>query len=412
MTQARGLAATTTRLDGDIDLLAVAGGDGFVWEREGCGLAGRGVAARLVLDGDDWRDGIGGVAAFLAEIEVTDGGRDPGTGPVAVAALPFLCNDRAEVLVPALVAGRSVDGARWATVVHPVGESPPEVPPLAALPTQGAGPQSYEVTATRSPEAWCEAVAAVRATVRSGDVDKVVLAREVVVTADSPLDLPALLGRLRSAYPKSHLFCVDGFCGASPELLVSRHGDVVRSHPMAGTRPRLADPAADSRMAASLLASAKERAEHQLTIDMVHETLLRWCSFLDAEAEPSVVAMANVQHLATLVEGRLSDPPPSVLEMVAALHPTPAVGGVPRERALEIIDEVETTDRGRYAGPVGWVDADGNGEWAVGIRSAQVEGATARLHAGVGVVADSDPTAELAESRAKLQALLSAIVTP
>jgi menaquinone-specific isochorismate synthase len=205
---------------------------------------------------------------------------------------------------------------------------------------------------------------------------------------------------------------IDGMVGASPELLVSRVGDVVRSHPMAGTTPRGGDPTADARLAATLLASAKDRHEHQLTIDMVQDTLLPFCSYLDAEAEPSVVPVANVQHLATLVEGRLSVPAASVLELVAALHPTPAVCGVPRDLALATIAELEQMDRGRYAGPVGWVDAAGNGRWAVGLRCAELDGSTARLFAGNGIVADSDPVTELAETRAKLQALLGAILRP
>jgi len=145
---------------------------------------------------------------------------------------------------------------------------------------------------------------------------------------------------------------------------------------------------------------------------MVRDTLLPWCSYVDWEAEPSVVTVANVQHLGTLVEGRLSKPEPSVLELVAGLQPTPALGGYPREDALAVIAELEPFDRGRYGGPVGWVDANGDGEWAVGIRCAEIDGHTARLLAGVGVVAGSDPDAELAETQAKFQAMLSAIVRP
>src|SRR5262249_19668392 len=161
-----------------------------------------------------------------------------------------------------------------------------------------------------------------------------------------------------------------GFVGATPELLVSRLGDIVRSHPMAGTVARSADPTTDTRLAAGLLASAKDREEHRITIDMVHDTLLPYCSYLDEEAEPSVVAMANGQPLATMVEGRLSAPAASVIELMTALHPTPAVCGSPRPAALAMIGRLEGFDRSRYAGPVGWVDAAGNGEWAVGIRSA------------------------------------------
>jgi isochorismate synthase len=255
-------------------------------------------------------------------------------------------------------------------------------------------------------------VADATAQLARGRARKVVLARGVRVRTDRPLRPAVLLGQLRRAYPATYLFSVGGFVGASPELLVGRAGERVVAHPMAGTAPRSGDPATDARLAAGLLASSNTRAEHRHTIDMVHDTLLPWCSYLDEEAEPSIVAMANVQHLSTRIEGRLSAPAPSVLELVAALHPTPAVGGSPRDEALAMIAELEDLDRRRFAGPVGWIDAQGNGTWAVGIRSAELEEDGAVLYAGVGVVAESDPAAELAETRAKLQALLSAILRP
>jgi isochorismate synthase EntC len=181
---------------------------------------------------------------------------------------------------------------------------------------------------------------------------------------------------------------------------------------MAGTKPRRNDPAADALLAEELLASATYRHEHQVTIDAVHDTLLTFSSYVDYEPTPSVVPLANVVHLATQVEGRLSHPPASILELVDALHPTPAVCGRPRAAALSVIAELEELDRGRYAGAVGWVDADGNGDWAVAIRGAEISGTTARVIAGNGMVGDSDPPTELIETRAKLQAMLSAIVRP
>jgi isochorismate synthase len=207
-------------------------------------------------------------------------------------------------------------------------------------------------------------------------------------------------------------YSVDGLVGATPELLVSRFGDVVRSHPFAGTTPRTGVPEADARSAALLLASAKDRAEHRITIDMVLDAVLPFCSYVDSEPEPSIVSLANVQHLATLVEGRLSSPPASVLALVAALHPTPAVCGWPTADALAVIAELEGLDRGRYAGNVGWVDADGDGRFGVAIRCAEIVGNRARLFAGNGIVADSDPATELTETRAKLQAMLGAVVRP
>ena len=277
----------------------------------------------------------------------------------------------------------------------------------------GEAPSAFEIRASQPPEWWCDLVArAAKHITDSETLRKVVLAREAVVTADRDFDVTAVVARLRAAYPGCHVFSVDGFIGASPELLVSRQGDVVRSHPMAGTAPRGGDPAADGRLAARLLASTKNREEHQITIDMVHDTLLPWCSYLDYEAEPSVVAVANVQHLATLVEGRLSEPAPSVTELVAALHPTPAVCGDPRDEALAFIAANERLDRRRYTGTVGWVDGRGNGSWAVSIRCAEIDGATARVCAGNGIVADSDPETELTETRLKLQALIAALVRP
>jgi menaquinone-specific isochorismate synthase len=264
----------------------------------------------------------------------------------------------------------------------------------------------------RTPESWCDAVADAVAAMQRGELKKVVLAREILVEADESLDAVEILGRLRASYPSAYVFAVDGFIGATPELLVSRTGDVVRSHPMAGTTPRTGDPATDQRSAASLLASAKDRAEHQITIDTVLDAVLPFCSYVDSEPEPSIVSLANVQHLASLVEGRLSSPPASVLALVEALHPTPAVCGFPREAALAAIARLEGFDRGRYAGTVGWVDRSGNGRFAVSIRCAELDGPRARLFAGNGIVADSDPRTELAETRAKLNALLSAVLRP
>jgi isochorismate synthase len=335
-----------------------------------------------------------------------------GTGPVAIGALPFDPRQEGWLVVPEVVVGRAEDGTRWMTTVGPP-DGPrrlphPELSPADTLPY----PTRFTVTSPRSPDEWCAALVAARDELRAGAARKVVLAREVVIEADQPIPRQAVLAELRRSYPACMLFASDGFVGASPELLVARSGDVVRSHPMAGTAPRSADPSTDARLAANLLASAKDQVEHRYTIDMVHDTLLPWCSYLDEEAEPSIVAMANVQHLATRVEGRMSSPPASVIELMAALHPTPAVNGAPREQALDLIDRYEGVDRGRYGGPVGWVDAAGNGAWAVGIRSAELDGARARLFAGVGVVADSDPEAELAETRAKFQALLGAILRP
>jgi menaquinone-specific isochorismate synthase len=294
--------------------------------------------------------------------------------------------------------------------VTTIGDRAVEIPAFEAV--RATAPGGVRVEPTRSAASWCELVAAATADIRAsgGALEKVVLAREIVVEADELFDRALVLARLRASYPGCFITHVDGLVGASPELLVGRSGDVVRAQPMAGTAPRGGDPATDARLAAGLLASATYRHEHQLTIDDVHDALLAFCSYVDFEPEPSVVAVANVQHLATLVEGRLSRPAPSVLELVEALHPTPAVNGRPREAATAWIEANEGFDRGRYAGTVGWVDAAGNGQWAVSIRCAEIDGRAARVFAGNGIVAGSDPETELAETQAKLQAMLSALV--
>jgi menaquinone-specific isochorismate synthase len=348
-----------------------------------------------------WPDHVGAAMALLAQIERDDEVGEPGSGPVAFGALPFDRRASARLVVPALLEGTTPEGKRWTTTI---GDAPVDVVDVGPEPTR------VEITTMMDPEAWCDTVSVATKRIAAGDLTKVVLARELRLHAGSPFDPRALAARISDAHPGALRFLVDGFLGASPELLVSRIGDVVRAHPMAGTTPRSGDPEIDARRAAALLASGKNRVEHQITIDVAHETLLPWCSYLDAEPEPSVVAAGSVQHLATLVEGRLSHPAPSVLELVSALHPTPAVGGWPRDDALALIGELEPGDRGRYAGPVGWVDANGNGAWAVGIRSVTVDGTTASMWAGVGVVADSDPVAELEETRAKFASTLQHLI--
>ena len=430
--------ARTERLDVDVDLLALAGDRGTLFEHGRRGLAGLDpLPTRLAVPRTTPEAAAAAVAAALDAIECDDRVALPGSGPVAMGALPFDPAAPASLVIGRVTIGRAEDGTRWITTLVDRADADATHDALrdAVLTSildgggSGSGTSSggqplgfggtapapvsdIHITSSRPPLEWCDALVSARDELRGGAADKVVLAREVVVTADAPLPRAAILDRLKKAYPSCMLYAVDGFVGATPELLVSRLGDIVRSHPMAGTTPRSADPTTDARLAAALLASVKDREEHRITIDMVHDTLLRFCSYIDEEAEPSVVAMANVSHLATLVEGRLSSPPASAVELMTALHPTPAVCGWPRAAALALIDRYEGLDRGPYAGPVGWVDAAGNGEWAVGLRCAVLDGSSARLFAGVGVMADSDPDAELAETQAKLQAVLAAVVRP
>jgi isochorismate synthase len=395
------MRATTRPLDKNIDLNDVAGDDGLLFVRDGVGVASRGIARRVDVDE---------VAASLASIERDDDVRQPGCGPVAIGAVPFTPGEPCQLIIPKVLVGKAADGSRWITVIDGSVEDAIEALVPLAPPRPTAG--SFAVSPGVPVETYLKAVAAARDAVRAGEITKAVIARDIVIRSDAPIDIRAVLRRLRASYGSSYRYSMEGFVGASPELLIERRGDVVRSHPLAGTTPRTGDPSTDARLAAELMASMKNQVEHRVVIDVVNDTLLPYCSYLDWEAEPSIVAVANVQHLGTALEGRLSKPLPSVLDLARLLSPTPALGGQPRDVALDLIGSVEGFDRGRYGGTVGWVDAEGNGTWAVAIRCAQIDGNRARLFAGGGIVADSDPYSELAETQAKFQAMLSAIIRP
>jgi isochorismate synthase len=384
-----------------LDLNDIARGDGYLFVRDGVGLAGRGVAGRVPFDE---------APAALAAINHDD--RTPfGASPVGIGWIPFVPGESGEVVIPRVAVVKSGGGDCWVTRIEgdesDDGDLAPTGQPAPAV-------DSYRIEQVTPAATYLAAVAAARDAVQSERLVKAVIAREIAVTATRPFDRHGILHRLKSAFGLSYRFAVDGFFGASPELLVAVDGRTVTSHPLAGTAPRAGDPDRDAALAAALIESTKNQVEHRVVIDMVHDTLLPWCSYLDWEPDPSIVTVANVQHLGTRIEGRLSSPPPHVATLVRALSPTPALGGHPGPEALKLIADVEGVERDRYGGAVGWLDAGGDGTWAVAIRCAQLtaDGLTARLHAGGGIVADSDPLAELAETQAKFQAMLSALIRP
>lgn len=394
--------ARTTTIDVDLDLNDVARGDGYLFVRDGVGFAGRGVARRVeastALD-------------VLRAIEHDDESAGE-AGPLAFGALPFLESDPCRLTIPEVVVRKTATGRTWVTVVGESGLDHISLDDL--VPTSRPTPRSsrFVVAPTTSVVTHRSAVESARDAVRRGDLVKAVIARELTVESDDPVDLHAVLLRLRASFGSSYRYSYDGLIGASPELLISVDNDVVRSHPLAGTTPRTGDPITDTELARQLVESVKDQIEHRVVIDVVHDMLLPDCSYLDWEPEPSIVPVANVQHLGTLVEGRLGDPRPDALTLARRLCPTPALGGHPRPDALRLIADVEGFERGRYGGAIGWVDATGDGVWAVTIRCAEFsdDRRRARLVAGGGIVADSDPDAELAETQAKFQAMLSAIV--
>ena len=401
MTDVRaGLRCVTQEIDGDaaIDLVTFAGTDGFVFEQEGHGIAGRGEALRIELP-----DGLAGDLSVVADVL----GRFDGDGvPVALGALPFARDERTSLVVPTVLIRRDADGRQWRTTV---GEAPAAPAAASDAPVL---PDGFSLTSPRSHPDWQRTIVDAVAEIAAGRLDKVVVAREVLVEANRPIVVPDVLERLRALYPACVVFSVDGFLGASPELLIERRGASVRSHPLAGTFPRSGDPHADELLAAELVASVKDQREHRFVIEEIERVLRPLCSTLEVPSTPTIMQLRNVLHLGTEIAGRLGGDPPTALELVAALHPTPAVAGTPTDAALSWLAGHEGMSRGRYAGPVGWVDATGDGMFAIGIRSAEVDGRRARLFAGVGVVEGSDPGRELVETQLKLQAILAAVVRP
>ncbi|MDQ3946604.1 MAG: isochorismate synthase [Actinomycetota bacterium] len=400
------LASRTRRLPGEVDdVLSRLGPDGFAWLRNGCGFVTAGVAARIPVGPGAGRfeRATAELAGFFAAIDVDDAVDQPGTGPVAVGALPFSDSSPGELVVPAVVVGKAADGSAWITETEPA--TAPASPSLVSR----VNGMSFSAKEHPDKEEWRANVRRVLDAIGAGHVRKVVLAREVVLEADEPFDRRALLQRLGRSHPTCFTYAAGGFVGASPELLVRRRGDEVESCPMAGTVARGSTPPEDDALVDALSHSAKDAEEHSLLVEAVLDALAPLCAESPEAAAAEVVRLPTVSHLATRVRGRLTAPAPSVLSLVGKLHPTPAVGGLPRPAALAAIATLEGFDRGLYAGPVGWVDAHGEGEWAVALRGAELDGSRARLVAGAGIVAGSDPDAEWAETEAKLQAMLSAV---
>jgi menaquinone-specific isochorismate synthase len=261
---------------------------------------------------------------------------------------------------------------------------------------------------TISVTAFRQAVEAAVSRIRSGALDKVVLAHDLVARADDDIDTRFVLRGLADRYPDCWTFAVDGLVGATPELLVRRSGDQVLSRVLAGTAARGADAADDQSLRAGLLRSAKDLEEHRYAVESVTSLLTPHCADLSVPTTPYILELPNVCHLASDVTGRLCDGA-DALELAGALHPTAAVGGTPTDAAMRLRRDLEPMDRGRYAGPVGWVDARGDGEWGIALRCAQLDGRSARLFAGCGIVADSDPDAEVLEAQTKFVPMRDAL---
>ena len=417
----------------------LAGDRWFCWEqpdRDGFALAGIGSAHEVVSRGPErFRDLVaecervtrGRLSSEPSELPAaagpawmgglafapTGGGRPQWSSlPPALLVMPELLLHRAEGrshLTIAALAGAGLDGeATSARLRARVGALR-----AASLPLLDPDPSGEtRIASAAPPDRYERSVARAVERIERGELEKVVLAREVVVEAGRAHDPAALFGALRELFPSCFCFCCGSpeaaFLGASPELLVRRRGAGAATVALAGSTRRSADPSVDDHLGEQLRRSAKDRREHEIVVRRIERSLHAHAVWVESAPEPELVKVANIQHLGTPIHAQLSEPR-SAIELAGLLHPTPAVGGEPRDAALAAIAELEGIDRGWYAGPVGWMDAAEDGEFCVAIRSALLRDRSAHLFAGNGIVAASDPGAELAETEVKLGALLPLI---
>ncbi|MFE7846287.1 isochorismate synthase MenF [Microbacterium sp. NPDC057407] len=421
------LVVETREVDPDRDLLAFADPRSpLAWLRRGDGIVGVGsVVAGFESGGtapessesipsaaDAWR-------ALSTDAEIDDPVGLHGTGLVAFGTLVFDRRSRAtsRLIVPGAIVGRR-DGRAWITRIRAAeaeaSVTDPEPVPYGSYWSATLGPGALD------PAAYQRAVREALAAIAAGEVGKVVLARDLVGTVPADADLRRLVRALSSGYLDTWTFAVDGLIGASPETLVTVSEGQATARVLAGTIPRGADNDDDAAASFHLAHSGKDLDEHQYAVQSVLDALAPHTADLRADDEPFALELPNLWHLATDVAGRIADHA-SALDLVAALHPTAAVAGTPTDAAIDVIRRLEPFDRRRYAGPVGWVDASGDGEWAIALRCAQIgpdpagglagQGDTLPVvaHAGAGIVAGSDPETELLETRVKFRPIVDAL---
>jgi len=359
------------------------------------GFVGWGVHEQFSAKGPDAAQQIQQwFAEVNAGLQVEDSVAAPGSGPIAFVSLGFDDDDVSVAVVPTTVVG-SVHGKTFVTSLTSPNGAGSRARRVAITPP---GRVSYS-DAELSVGGFTSAVAAATARIRAGELDKVVLAHDLEAMAARQVDERFILQRLASAYPDCWTFAVQGLLGASPELLIRRSGRTIASRVLAGTawREHLGDE-----VSADLLGSAKDIAEHAYAVRSVADVLALACDDLTVPAAPVPLELANLTHLSTDIVGRLDERAPTALELAARLHPTAAVGGSPTAVARQVIRELEPMDRGRYAAPVGWIDSRGDGEFAIALRCAQINGRNLRLMAGCGIVADSNPETEAREAQIKM----------
>ena len=380
------------------------------WIRSGDGLVGFGVYKRFEVSGvDRFKAARNWWSAEVANFSIHNNVHGIGTGPILFTSFAFDENQPSVLIIPQIVVGQK-NGKSWITWIGQ--QSQPEISQLKNAAISG------EITwdaGSISEDKWRNQVATAISAIKADQLEKVVLARDISAKSSAQIDARQLLKRLEIEYPSTWLFLVDGLVGATPELLVRLSKSLVTSRVLAGTIRKTGDEDRDLALAASLAKSSKDLEEHEYAVRSVADALAPFCSSTNVPESPFVLHLSNVMHLATDVTGVLNDSakPTDIFTLISELHPSAAVCGTPTNKAKDLIDKLEEMNRGRYAGPVGWIDVHGDGEIAIALRCGQItdDKKSIRIFAGCGIVAGSDPEKEFAESQAKLMPMRTALET-
>ena len=398
---------TTTRLGEHLPLLdLLPDSNPLAWVRSGDGLVGWGTYASTTVSGPHrFADARHWWQKQLEKLAVTNSVHGSGTGPVLFTSFSFSPNDVSVLVIPEVVVGKKADKS-WITWIgtgaQPILKSEPD--------HVTNGDMVWNEEAEADPK-WKEHVATAVSRIQSGELDKVVLARDIYVKSDKSIDPRVILNKLTNEYPSTWKYSISGLVGATPELLLRLSRGMITSRVLAGTISKTGNDEKDLALAASLARSSKDLAEHEYAVRSVADAIEPFCTSINVPESPFVLHLANVMHLATDVTGALVETlaHTDAFTILEQLHPTAAVCGTPRPQAAALIAEIEGISRGRYAGPVGWIDAAGDGELGIALRCGQINGDSIRIFAGCGIVDGSDPEIELAETNAKFAPMRSAL---
>ncbi|CAB4635082.1 MAG: isochorismate synthase [Actinobacteria bacterium] len=403
---------TTVRLGDHLPLLEILpDSNPLAWVRGGEGLVGWGVYATKTVTGPNrFAEARAWWEKQLENFVVTNSVHGSGTGPVLFASFSFSPNDESVLVIPNIVVGSKKDKS-WITWIgseqQPILNSSPDFVQNAQM--QWSNKTDSE---SKSESEWKEKVSTAVGRIKEGSLAKVVLARDLTFRSEKDIDPRPILLKLASEYPTTWTYCVDGFVGATPELLLRLSRGMLTSRVLAGTISKTGDDSKDLALAASLARSSKDLAEHEYAVRSVADAIEPFCTSINVPDSPFVLHLANVMHLATDVTGAIAETLAHVdaFTILEQLHPSAAVCGTPRPAAAELITEIEGMSRGRYAGPIGWTDAAGDGELGIALRGGEIKGNTIRIFAGCGIVEESEPEVELAETKAKFAPMRSALL--